>query len=346
MTPTPFTALADPEIRVEFREHLEQLLIAIASEDLPDRPYVVFESDLDERYRTTKINGCTGNDLDLLFEEHLRGRGAWRGRAPVVVLADNNIALGYAKLIESDAQLSYALAEFAQKAGMVAAWPLIIQFQLRHTAIHELAHIVADGFGPRRLSSPEVVAEVARSMQQTVAGEFGPEYECLRFSGHGWSFIRTALHLVHRARKRQCELNADLICAGQRYGLSRASDYADALGDEPERFTGKRLSSLNQMRPPESFVRVWANDLTAALDIADPAKIAALPLGFLGRYLVPSEPQPAPLAIAANQPAEPVTKQPAPAPCSRTRFCPGALRRLARRILSPFFNRTTLEATP
>jgi hypothetical protein len=50
------------------------------------------------------------------------------------------------------------------------------------------------------------------------------------------------------------------ICAGHRYGLSHASDYQDALGDEPTRCANMLFSDIRATAPPPAFARLWNED--------------------------------------------------------------------------------------
>jgi hypothetical protein len=83
------------------------------------------------------------------------------------------------------------------------------------------------------------------------------------YAGHGASFIRIALHLRHRARERGVLILANDLCSGPQYGLSPASAYRAALGDEPTLLAHLTLHEIAATEPPEAFTTLWASDVAA-----------------------------------------------------------------------------------
>ena len=125
--------------------------------------------------------------------------------------------------------------------------------------IHELAHILDRPtlYRERRDAEPDRLKFEALVLADEV-GQPWPTVAPQRYAGHGASFIRIALHLRHRAREHGGRVLANDLCGGPRYGLSPASAYRAALGDEPTRLS-PAVSEGNSMNstPAGSFSSSW-----------------------------------------------------------------------------------------
>ena len=133
-------------------------------------------------------------------------------------------------------------------------------------AKEELAHILDRPalYRERRDAEPDRLKFEAL----VLAGEVGqprPTVAPQPYVGHGASFIRIALHLRHRAREHGVLLLASALCCGPRYGLSPASAYRAALGDEPTRLADLTFREIAGIQPPTEFTTLWASDVAAHL---------------------------------------------------------------------------------
>ena len=190
----------------EIIQRAERLCYAVAGRDLGDTPlYLVRQSTLPNgQFAGQHHYAITTPSLDLYLREHIRD---YRGRGPCMLLND----LGMAEDWDGE-DLAYLVLT---------------------TTLHELAHILdrpalfADrsGVDPNKLQFESLV--VADAIKRPARSELPAYY------GHDDSFIRIAVHLCHRASLAGVGIASTAICAGRRYQLSHASDYQEALGDEP-----------------------------------------------------------------------------------------------------------------
>ena len=90
-----------------------------------------------------------------------------------------------------------------------------------------------------------------------------PRDDLPAFYGHEAGFIRIAFHLCHRAERAGVSIAPSAICAGHRYGLSHATDYQDALGDEPARCSGMTFRDIAAIPPPHALLSLWCDDEVA-----------------------------------------------------------------------------------
>ncbi len=142
-------------------------------------------------------------------------------------------------------------------------WVAAIVFVVEPTIemlLHELAHIlpvkppiVDDCDEPtaeqRGYQNGQLLAWAAHARQ----GE--------PWAGHDLKFIRRALHLAHRAESLGLSIKRQkMLIAGEDYGLSNVSDYADALASEPQRMSNRTFTQIEDepLLPP--FVRLFVKD--------------------------------------------------------------------------------------
>ncbi len=210
---------------------------AIARRDLAGHElYIIRQSAISGEYGTA--DGCeayTSPCLDLYLREFIPN---WGGRGPCLVL--NDLAL------------------------LADVHPEDLEAVVLGITVHELAHILDRSalYRERRDAEPDrlkfealVLADEVGQPRQTVAAPL--------YTGHGASFIRIALHLRHRAREHGVLLLANDLCGGPRYGLSSASAYRAALGDEPTRLAHLTFREIAAIQPPEAITNLWASDVAA-----------------------------------------------------------------------------------
>lgn len=85
-------------------------------------------------------------------------------------------------------------------------------------------------------------------------------------NGHGLDFIRRTLHVTARAWDAGFNFSIDIVCAGQRYGLSNPSLYMRALGDEPDRLRHETFATIAATPPPRAFTELFERDTRPYLD--------------------------------------------------------------------------------
>jgi len=214
----------------------ESLCRALAGRELAGIPlYLVPQSILPADYFAGDHHyAFTTPSLDLYLAPHIPN---YRGRGPCMVVND----LGFTDGLD----------------------PEDLEYIVPACVLHELAHVLdrpalfADrtGVDPNKLLFESlVIADCTRRP---------PRDDLPAYDGHETGFIRIALHLCHRAELAGVAITPAAICAGHRYGLSHASDYQDALGDEPARFTDMRFHDIAATDPPPAFTRLWAQDFVS-----------------------------------------------------------------------------------
>jgi hypothetical protein len=223
---------------------LKSLLQSIAPLNFaPDDPlYIVFASELPEEFRPRSENfGLTSKWLDLNLQSHLD----WRGRGPAIVLND--------------------LAMRAEAHEAAADDPKLVEQLIRQrlvaVALHEAAHVIDR---PADYAQP-VSKPVVRFARESVlafcrgAPSIGLPYP---WYGHEHAFIRTLLHLVHRAEQHVGQRVPLSLCfSSDTYELSSPWAYHHALGNEPQRFHQLSLSLVKDLPAPPPFVELFNSDV-------------------------------------------------------------------------------------
>lgn len=215
---------------------LEELCRAVAPDELKDAPiYVVMQSSLPADFALADdCFGYTAPALDLYLQDHIH---CWLGRGPCLVLND------------------VVLAEEYEPADMT--------YLMQAYALHELGHILnrpkpyrdCSGVSPERIQFERLVlADVLRC---------APAADLPAYFGHEASFIRIVLHLRHRAELAGVCIAPALPFFGYSYGLSHASRYLAALGDEPANMTRCPFQTILATQVPAAFSRLWNEDLIA-----------------------------------------------------------------------------------
>lgn len=178
--------------------------------------------------------GYTLPSLDIYLADHIPG---YRGRGPCMVIND------------------VALADDFDPEDLKYVVPAYVLHELSHVLDRPALFEDRTGVDPERLLFESlVVADCAKRP---------PRADLPAYYGHEAGFIRIALHLCHRAERAGISIAAAAICAGHRYGLSHASDYQDALGDEPACCAEMLFRDIAATDPPPAFSRLWAQDFVS-----------------------------------------------------------------------------------
>jgi hypothetical protein len=211
----------------------EALCRAVAARDLAGVPlYIVCQSSLHEQFgRAEGCDGYTSPSLDLYLADHIPD---YRGRGPCFVVNDT-------MLLED-------------RADDAAYW-------FNAIVLHELAHVLVRPalFEDRSSDSPDKIKFEAlcmgsiTSQPETVAG---PPYR-----GHEAPFIRSVLHLRHRAEMAGTVIAPSALFNCRHLGLSRPERYAAALADEPARCAGMSFRDILSTKPPVAFSKLWNQDV-------------------------------------------------------------------------------------
>ena len=91
---------------------------------------------------------------------------------------------------------------------------------------------------------------------------FEPPQKSNQWDGHGLPFIRAALHIHARAVAKGHAIPLDsMSVAGERYGLSPALAYSEAIGDEPTRLSDRCLLDIAELEMPRAFAKLWETDV-------------------------------------------------------------------------------------
>ena len=217
----------------EIIQRAERLCYAVAGRDLGDTPlYVVRQSTLpDGQFAGQHHYAITTPSLDIYLRDYIPD---YLGRGPCMLINDLALAGDYE--------------------------PEDLEFVVPALVLHELAHILdrpalfedRTGVAPNKLLFESLV--VADATKRPVRSDLPAYY------GHEASFIRIAVHLCHRASLAGVHIAPTAICAGRRYRLSHASEYREALGDEPQRCVGMMFRDIAATDPPLAFRTLRAYD--------------------------------------------------------------------------------------
>jgi hypothetical protein len=244
--------------------------------------YVLFSTQVPERFRPKNVFGLTCKGLDVALHESLGKRFTKRGR---VIILDCAMCRSFA----------------------FAARPLIREVlttrrQLLQTAGHELAHIVIDLDLPGE-ETPQFAAIAKFAMEKFAAAPAPrPAEQPIPWTDHNGRFFRVVLHIAHRMRSHVRDwLPYDGWIFPEAYGLSRERQYAAALDHEPEELAHLPLRELSTIAPPAAFAELWRADIRGWwLSVENPtdAQTSALTRG-LALFPKPNAPAESPTAGSA-----------------------------------------------
>ncbi|MBW7905303.1 MAG: hypothetical protein LC135_05315 [Phycisphaerae bacterium] len=230
----------------------EALCRAVAP-DLAGGPlYIVLPSDLPAELRPrVASDGCTMRHLDLILRPMLERAGRWRGRGPAMLIDAPTIASGERHRPRFVRRRVFGVSAF----GIV---------------LHELAHVL--DAGPGDADPPAELVAFGRAIltaDESVAPTNGPG-AAVPWRWHEWRFIRTALHLAHRAAACGVALWPSGVFDASDYGLSPTRAYMRALGDEPDRFAGRDFATIFATPVPPAFAGLWRADMRRWLSQSEP----------------------------------------------------------------------------
>jgi hypothetical protein len=169
--------------------------------------------------------------LDLCSRETLRVFDEWQGPGTTIVFVESAFE-HYHPQHRQAAMMLVCLHELAHNLPLLEAAALPVD--------HEPTQYEADEYGARQAAWNN--EPLFRRGLPGWAGD------------HGDYFIRTALHLHHRANKLgwQLPLN-DLLCAGSMYSLSPATTYRATLADEFDRMADATFAEIAAEPYPAAF---------------------------------------------------------------------------------------------
>lgn len=227
----------------------ERLCRAVAPDVAPAPLYIVLRSALPSEYRSGDgPEGCTVRHLDLILRPVLERLGRWHGRGPAMIIDPKRIAAGSLHRPRPSRRRVFRPSAM----GVV---------------LHELAHLV--NIGPDEADPPaELIAAGRDLLAAELSGIKGPTNgpgAAVAWRWHEWSFIRTALHLTHRAALLGIELMPPDVFDASDYGLSSTWRYLATLGDEPARLADYDFAALNVIPPPDGFAELWEADVQSWL---------------------------------------------------------------------------------
>lgn len=211
--------------------------------------YVVLRSDLPPEYQGGNGGALalTSRHLDLMLRPTLERQRRWRGRGPAMLLDPAEIA---------------ALSAARGRPARQRAFPAVAT----GVVLHELAHIITAGQRDGAEPDPDLVQFGRLLLAADLTGKEpptnGPD-AAVPWRGHEWPFIRTAMHLMHRADALGCAVTPVGVFDAATYGLSSSYLYLAALGDEPERLAGWPITKIGCVPPPFAFTRLWDADVRA-----------------------------------------------------------------------------------
>ena len=186
----------------------KELCYRVAPAELANSPlWVIPQTNLPPMLgRYTVCYGYTSPSLDM----HLHHTFAdWQGiRGPVIVLGNLNI--------ERD-------------------FPARTYNKMLGTTLHELAHILERPslFQPRPYNQQYIRAEAIRIAEAVSRDEEG-DGTTPPWTTHESRFMRIAYHLRHRAARLGYDIRPDEVYSTERYGMSPAAKYANAIKPEAE----------------------------------------------------------------------------------------------------------------
>lgn len=125
--------------------------------------------------------------------------------------------------------------------------------------IHEAAHIL-----PNAVPLEDMEPSAEQALAQVAAADKweNRDRSLDLWSGHEAPFIRRCLHLHARAWQFGVEIGLpEIQFAGDQYCLSPAWRYADALGDEPERFRQLSFCTIESLPAPAEFTALFKSDV-------------------------------------------------------------------------------------
>ena len=181
------------------------------------------------------MGGYAGPQTDLVVRDWLGGR--YLGRGPAMVIDDLK----------------------ARDVARIEDLPSLEGAIVRANAIHEMAHLVDMGFD---LTNDVTTAAIqAREIAETTRLCASKPQLAAPFLCHTATWIRVALHLVHRVRQQGLHVDAGSVFLSDYYQVSPHDAYREALGDEFDRLGAATFAEIMRTPPPADFQDLWNQDV-------------------------------------------------------------------------------------
>ena len=199
----------------------------------------------------TALRGMHAPGLAATFEDDIREAGKWEGRGHAVTI---DAAARY----RDSYQLAIRDLAKSERESDIAA-----RRDVAALLVHELAHALASPYTGKEDS---IGGQLSRTVFFQVADDADNAKSTALCGAAPWQkhdarFLRAALHLTNRMRKRVPELRiayADVVFA-EAYGLSPIDRYAVALLDE---FPSQDpIRCLLPTQAPDEFRALWRADV-------------------------------------------------------------------------------------
>lgn len=165
-----------------------------------------------------------------------------------------------------DARRGFACVIAPNQIWPTPLLPHLLTFVSINVALHELAHhltFCSLHASLNQLAGKELDLSLP-SLEQIAAMGSPLPTPAEPWEMHESQFTRACLNIVHRANVAGFNTNINnLTVAGERYGLSRAARYGEALGDEPEALADVPISEILLTPAPAAFLDLFARDCAA-----------------------------------------------------------------------------------
>jgi hypothetical protein len=250
-------------------ERAESLCRSLSPEEFANEPiYVSLQSDFPEELLA--VGHCFGWAA-ANFGDRLRGRRGYRGPGHRIVLCDTEFGrLCEQSLREGAQQLASDAGSAPDAPTPEELFPFMAKQYLNRilgpTLLHEFVHVVE--FGRPREGAPrsdQEIADLNRADASWFNVELPKKSKRYPWDLHGPPFVRGQLHLKYRLEAAGGDLRDFDSRLGAwetlRYELSPMSDYATALGDEPERMFDRPLREILASDPPFEFAVQFCQDV-------------------------------------------------------------------------------------
>lgn len=211
----------------------KELCRDVARLELTDSPlYIIAQTQLPLLLGAeTVCYGYTSPSLDMHLHHCLRD---WEGRGPVIVLGNRNI--------ERD-------------------FPERTPNKMLGTVLHELAHILERPslFKPRPYNQRYIRSEAIRIAEAVSQDEQG-DGSTPPWTTHEARFMRIAYHLQYRAQRLGWDIEPNEVYSPERFGMSRATQYAVALEKEAKTLLAASFRQICGLPAPPAFKAIYERD--------------------------------------------------------------------------------------
>jgi hypothetical protein len=226
-----------PDVRDAFCRWFEDFARRLAPRDFAGTLLYVMDATLGGPSYTV---GFAGERLDLAYQEQIGAR--WQGRGACFAV-----------------DLQQVQDQAASEEGNAERQRDLFIHDAIELALHELAHVLTF----RHLFNPDVTPAAAKEFLGECLQEspLKPPAEYVPWIGHNAEYLRTAIHLEHRAARLLRTSVRACSVAGGGYGLSEGDQYRAALAGEPKELDGGSFSVIRQLHPPRAFIDLWRADL-------------------------------------------------------------------------------------